>query len=297
MINANVGSGSPTFENQYSSEFDLVFKIARSAIRKVQSSNPLQFIDKGTIENGVIIEDAIVKLAESYAFDKNAVDVFAKKNPELVVRYFKDWTEKQFQTTVSFNDLRKVLLSGQSAEQIAETIVANLSESEGYEDFVNSKQIFEYASTEQDGNVPMVKVGNDISITNIKAILKALKDTVDGMSFVNSDFNKANIKRSTPKDRIYIVMPYWIKNAIDVDELAGVFNLSKAEIESKIVTIDSGNNIYVVDREAIIKYTRLYLMTDEWNAKALYMNYFLTVDRMYAFSQLFDSAFITVTRE
>ena len=69
MINANVGSGSPTFENQYSNEFELVFKIARSAIRKVQSSNPLQFIDKGTVENGVIIEDAIVKLAESYAFN------------------------------------------------------------------------------------------------------------------------------------------------------------------------------------------------------------------------------------
>lgn len=295
MINANVGVGSAQFNNEYSDEYSLVFKLAKSSILGVKSTNPLAVFDKGIVENGTVIEQAVIKLAESYAYDKNSVDVFAQKHPELAVRYFKDYTEKQYETTVNFNELRKVIMAGQSVERVAENIVANLTESDGYEDYVNSKQVLTYASTEQDGEVPMVKVGNDIAITDAKAILKAIKNTVKGMTFVNSDYNKSGIKRSTPKDRIVIVMPYKIKNALDVDELAGVFNLSKAELEERIIEIDEGNNIYILDKEAILKYTRLYLMTDQWNAKSLYMNYFLTVHRMYAFSQLFDSAFITVT--
>lgn len=295
MVNANVGVGSAQFNNEYSEEYGLVFKLAKSSILGVKSTNPLDTFDKGIVENGTIIEQAVIKLAESYAYDKNAVDVFAKKYPELAVRYFKDYTEKQYETTVNFNELRKVIMAGQSVERVAENIVANLTESDGFEDYVNSKQVLTYASTVQGDNTPMIKVGADIAITDPKAILKAIKNTVKGMTFVNSDYNRSGIKRSTPKDRIVIVMPYKIKNALDVDELAGVFNLSKAELEERIIEIDEGNNIYIMDKEAFVKYTRLYLMTDQWNAKALSMNYFLTVHRMYAFSELFDSAFITVT--
>ena len=91
---------------------------------------------------------------------------------------------------------------------------------------------------------------------------------------------------------IRIIMPYTIKNAIDVDELSGVFNLSKAEIESKIIETDTDEHyIYIVDQNAILDFTRLYEMVSQLNADGLFFNYFLHVERLFAISELFDGCF------
>ena len=114
------------------------------------------------------------------------------------------------------------------------------------------------------------------------------------MSFVNANSNAKGIEKSTPKEDIYIVMPYSIKNAIDVDELSGVFNLSKAEIENKIIITDSTDKyIYVVDKNAILSFTRLYEVKSQENAQGNFWNYFLHTERLMAISPLFDATFFT----
>ena len=71
-----------------------------------------------------------------------------------------------------------------------------------------------------------------------------------------------------------------------------VFNLDKAEIRNRIIEIDSTDNIvYIVDRNAILDYTRLYEMVNQLNADGLFYNYFLHVEDLFAISPLFDCCF------
>ena len=85
-------------------------------------------------------------------------------------------------------------------------------------------------------------------------------------------------------------MSYKMKTALDVDELAGVFNLEKERIDAKIIEIDDDDNyIYVLDERAILDYTRLYEMVDELNADGLFRNYYLHISDLFAISPLFNT--------
>ena len=96
-----------------SSEFAMIGKVAYSVIREVVAKNPLGEFLKGNIENGDTIEQAVVKLVESSAYDSTGAGALNRDTTvKMAVRYFKNWTRKKFKTTVdmSFVNILKVPL-------------------------------------------------------------------------------------------------------------------------------------------------------------------------------------------
>lgn len=284
-----------------SADLNLIGKIAIQIIRDVVTKNPLSGFMKGRIENGETIEQAVIKLLESSDFDRNGANALAPDTAEkMAVRYFNNWSKKTFDTTVFVTEIQKYLTGEISAESIIEKIVGNLAQSDTQELYEGIKSLLAWGSSlgsNGDDDAIITYLG-DIALsggqTDYKGILKKVKNTVKGMTYVNSDFNKAGIRRRTNLDDIIIVMPYTIVTDIDVDSLAGVFNLDKAEIKDRIVEVDTTDNkIYILDRYSILVYTRLYQMLTQLNAKGAFYNYFLHVERLFAISPLFDSAFFT----
>lgn len=305
-VTANYGQGISPANLTYdvNEAYAMVEKIARQVIRNVVAEDHLAVFDKLPIDKGTNIEEAIIKLVEAQASaDGSTVCVPIDTSNLIAVKYYKNWTKAQFKTRVSLDELRKIMLSDGNVEAIAERIAGTLVESDKQDKYEKVKGLFKYGVGSSNPVVAATFVdinkGAPIDCSTdggYKKLLKTIKNTVSGMKFVNSDFNTGGIKRKTLASDIYIVMPYKIKNAIDVDELAGVFNLSKAEIEGRIIEIDEGDNIYIVDQNAILDYTRLYELTSYWNAEGLFTNYWLTTERLYALSPLFDGCYISVTK-
>ena len=182
---------------------------------------------------------------------------------------------------------------------MASNLVSVLSQSRIDEKFQNVKKLLKWGTTA--GSLGSgTSVLKDVGAVNkaadgtldYKGILKKIKDTVKGMTFVNTTFNTAGLRRRTMLEDIVIVAPYTIINATDGDELSGVFNLSKAEIRDRLVEIDSEDTyIYIVDKNAILDFTRLYEMANEKNADGLFYNYYLHVEDLFAISPLFDACY------
>ncbi len=284
--------------------YAMVEKIARQVIRNVVTEDHLAVFDKLPVDKGTTIEEAIIKLVEAQpSADGSTVCAPISTEGLIAVKYYKNWTKAQFKTRVSIDEIRKVMDTDGNVEAIAERIAGTLVESDKQDKYEKVKGLFKYGvgSTNPVVAATFVDINKGTPIDcstdgGYKKLLKTIKNTVSGMKFVNADFNTGGIKRMTLASDIYIVMPYKIKNAIDVDELAGVFNLSKAEIEGRIIEIDEGDNIYIVDQNAILDYTRLYELTSFWNGEGLYTNYWLTTERLYALSPLFDGCYISVTK-
>ena len=292
------GTTPANYKEQVVERMNAIAKIAYQIIRGVQGQDKLDVFNKTPVDKGLTIEQMVVKLAESQAFDPEATDVFKPNFNAPVVRYFRDWSEKQFSTSVSRNDIRKVLEKSTDENTVAELLVAALAQGDIDEKFQDAKALFTYGATEN----LFTKVGEDIDVTatnGYKTLLKAIKNTVKAFTYVSDKYNKAEggLRTRSMVDNIRIIAPYDIITDLDVDELSGVFNLDKAEIREKIIETDATDgNIYIVDINAILICTRLYMMTDQLNPKALYHNYWLTVDRMFAISPLFNSAYIHYTR-
>lgn len=308
MTNATKGTDGAHYVPTTITELSgMIGKIAEQVIREVTAENHLSMFEKRPITNGDTVEQAVTTLATSQAYDKDGTYTLARQDPTLAVRYFNSWTRATFKTTVDTSLIRKVLETGKGVEEISSKIVAELNEGDTQEKYEAIKSLLKWGRQDQTGKA-LVKLDN-IAYNNgidYQALLVQLKDTVKGMQFVNTTYNGASLKRRTRKDDIVIVMPYKLKNRVDVEELAGVFNLDKAEIKDHIVEVDvdveeiSGQDcypVYVVDKNAILVYTRLYEMVDQKNAEGYFWNYFLQVERMFAISQLFDGCYFFVEAE
>lgn len=296
------GIGGADYEpNVYEQYGNMIGKLAKSFIRNVLAKNPLSVFDKGRINNGDTIENVVIGLLESQGYD----DAHALANQgegNIVAEYFKNWLYKRYSVTLKPMTLRKVRpeYAEDDVSDIATRVVGSLDQSAEHDHFIAFKEMLKWGATTGsygDDGTALVNKGTISAVggaPNYKGILKKIKDLVDDMSFVNANSNAKGIAKSTAKEDIYIVMPYSIKNAIDVDELSGVFNLSKAEIESKIIITDSTDKyIYVVDKNAILSFTRLYEVKSQENAQGNFWNYFLHTERMMAISPLFDATFFT----
>ena len=129
--------------------------------------------------------------------------------------------------------------------------------------------------------------------STITELLRKIRDCVDEFQFINSKYVLAGIENRTSLDDIYIVMPFKIKNSIDIDAMAYMFNMEKADLLAKIRVTDMDDGcVYILDRRAVFQYNRLLELTEQWNGKALLTNYWYTVDDMYGYSPLFKATYI-----
>ena len=285
----------------------MIGKIAESVIRENSTENYLSVFDKGIVDNGDTIEQAVVLLAESQAYDSTGAHTLDRETSEkFAVKYFKNWTPKTFKKTVDFSELRKVLIGAKSAADESAKIVSSTTEGDKQEQYEDIRNMMAWGRQSADGGTGEMLVRAETvaydsvnSSIDYKQTLVAMKDAISGMKFTNTSFNVASVKRRTKPEDIYILMPYQLKNRIDVEELAGVFNLDKAEIKDRIIETDMTNEsgyyyIYIVDKWAILDYTRLYEMLNQLNAEGRFWNYFLHTDRLYGLSGLFDACYIKV---
>ena len=286
---------------------EMIGKIAYSVIYDNTAKDILAVFDKMPIDKGDTIEQAVVKMAESLQYDPSGANALTREQSEkLAVRYFKDWTRKKFKKTVDVPEIRKVLDGTKDVADVSAKIVSSMTEGDKQEKYENVRDLLAWGRQTADGGtgavlvkaeeVPFDTTNNSI---DYKGVLVALKDVIKGMKFVNTNFNSISLKRRTREEDIYIIMPYKLKNRIDVEELAGVFNLDKAEIKDRIIEVDTNAEsgyyyIYVLDKHAVLDFTRLYQMVDQLNADGLFWNYFLHTERLYALSPLFDACYIKV---
>ena len=216
------GSTGALYTPNYQSEFDMIGKVALQVIKEVQAKNPLALFEQWTIENGDTIEQAVTKFVASRAYDATGANALTPdRTAKFAVRYFKDWSREVYPTTVDKSELRKVLTTQHDASDIASKIVSVLGQSDIDDKFNYTKGLLKSGVTNSvfKDVTEVAGVSYPVDITNgdYKEMLKYIKNTVKAFQFVSTNYNNAGIKQRTDASDIYIVMPYDLKNAIDVD--------------------------------------------------------------------------------
>lgn len=292
-------TGSDTFPVNANDVYDLVETIAVQNIRAVKSSNRIEdaFYDY-VVENGAVIEEAIIEMASKQAFVKTGAPDLSSKDPNLDVKYFNNWEAKQFETTIRRSDIRKVIADkGTGFDEVVSAILATLSEGEGYDDYkamrdiLNDKQNVGYDMSAQGG------IFAGLEPKNMKGVIYCMREMYNALKATNKvGLDATNgILQATPVEDIRIAVSESLLNLMDVVELANVFNLTKEELFGKLVVIpfeadaqdyDAGR-IVVYDRKALGRGTRLFEYSQDVIGKGLYTNHYLTTERCYFYNPLF----------
>lgn len=294
--------GSDTFPVNANEFYDLVETIAVQNIRAVKSSNRIEdaFYDY-VVDNGKVIEEAIVEMAKSQEFVNKGNPSFAPKDATLAVKYFNNWEAKQYQTTTRRDEVKKIIADkGTGADELIAKILGTLTEGEGYDDYKTMRDIIQNEAVGIDATAEgQVFPGKEPK--NMKGIIYAMREMYNALKATNvKGLPEGGFEQATPVEDIRIAISESILNLMDIVELANIFNLSKEELFGKLVVIPydadyDTAHILVYDRKALGRGTRLFEYSQDIIGKGLYTNHFLTTDRCYFYNSLYKALYLDVT--
>lgn len=289
--------GADTFPLETNEIYNMVEKIASQKIESAKNGNALEdAFYEYEVDKGSVVEEAVIKMAEAQTYDKNASDR-TPLDASVLTKYFNNWNAKQFQTTTRRDDIRKVCVAETSVDSVVADIIGTLSSGDGAYDFEQMRSLLQSSNIKDYAEILTGKP------KTMKGVIYALRDMFNHLKTNNTDCTTEAYKTYTPVDDIRIAIPDKVLNLIDVTELANIFNLSKEEIFGKIVSIpvddqiDKTNlySVYVYDKKAFGRATRLFEYGQEKVEKGRYENHYLTVDRMYFHNGLFKACKLDCT--
>ena len=294
--------GSLTFPQNANDAYGLLETICSQNIRALKSFNRIEdaFYDY-VVDNGTVIEEAVVKMAEAQNFVKTGAPNLAPVDPTLFVRYFNNWESKQFETTIRKSDIRKILANkGTGFEEVVAEIMGSLREGESYYDFTQMANVFDLVYNDDDFADASEAIFDDKVPASMKGVVYCLREMYNSIKATNSIGLKSTTNAAahgTPVEDIRIAVSESVLNLIDVVELANIFNLSKEELFGKLVVIPAdaltdNNIVYVYDRKALGRGTRLFEYSQDVIGKGLYSNHYLTTERCYFVNELYKGLYL-----
>lgn len=221
---------------------DLIDKVAITTVIKRNFNNPLGVLKSGSKPLGRFQENIHVNPVKAEEYDAEATTLLNIRKPDVATEYFQMNRQDKYPITINKAIMQQGFTSWEALSELTDEIVNNIYSGAYIDEWVLMKQLFEDFNKAGD----LITVENDFSdvVTGSKSLFKKLKTFSQQLSTPTTTFN-AYTQKHTDKPRVTWVEP---KNQIilvrqdvlvemDVEYLAGVFNLSKVELDKQIIAV------------------------------------------------------------
>ena len=298
-------NGSTAFPATPNAFLNAVETIASQRVKAVVSTNSIEdaFFEY-QVENGKVIEEAIIAMAQRQAFVPTASGAqpdLSPLDPTLYIRYFNNFEESQFKTTKREDEIASVMVAGKNPDDVGAEIVDTLTAGEGDYDYSQMRAIIEDVTTPVgvDASTALFNGGVPQSAKGIMYAMRKMFNAVKGTNTIGLP-QGVSTKQGVPVEDIRIAISEDVLALIDMVELASLFNLSKEEIYGKIVRLPhdpnyAGNIIRVYDRKSMGRATKVFAYAMENFPTRRYSNHTLTTSRAYFYNGLFKNLYLDVS--
>lgn len=271
--------------NQFISAF--VNQIGLIMAQNISWSNPLAEFKKGLLTHGDTIEDYMVDLVEAhtYSHDRNYMekDLFGQFVPRVKTNFHRINREEFYPVTVKESVMRRAFLNDTGLTGLAGQIMQAPMESDQWDEFLVMVNLFgEY---EKNGGFFKIQVPdlNTLNSTqeHARTVLRVMRAFIDTLSFRSRRYNAAAMSTAAkPEDLVIFCTPEF-RAAVDVDALAGAFNLDRTNLSARIIAIPAehfgieGAQAIMTTRNFFIVGDTLWQTTSQENAVGLTHNFYL----------------------
>lgn len=314
--------GTPAFANQFLNA--LVNRIATVRIQGATFNNPYSILKKGYLEFGETVEDIFVNIAKVIEYDPEKAEAreFKRNLPDVRSAFHVMNWRTIYPVTIQDEDLRLAFLSMEGVTGLIAKIVDQVYTAAEYDEFLLFKYLMIKAISHGETAYRAIPAGD---------FHKQSAVTFRGLSnqllFMGSDFNHANVKTNTPKNRQVIFMDAMFNAEFDVNVLAAAFNMEKADFMGRLFLIDNWTEFdnerfeiirahsdgieevtaaelallanvkaVILDENWFQVYDNNNKMTEKYVASGLYWNYFYHVWKTVSYSP-FANAIAIVTAD
>lgn len=287
----------------------LVNKIVYQRVEYMEFDNPFKKYDGFPVEYGDTIENIFVDTQLGEKFDKDATDPFKKTGAVVKSTYSHINYEMQYPITIEDKLMKRCCLSEFGLMRLVDVIVSRLAMKSSVDEYLgtiimlNNKDIYAKGFEEID----VSKATTDAE--KYKIVAKTMGNVSDDMALPSIDNNKMGVMNVTGKDRQLLIIKQTLLRSIDMDYLAGVFNLSKIDLLKNIIPVRSfkavintssgatitpsekGDDIdfVILDERGFDNHVALQDGGSIYNPKGKYINYFLNLWKIISYRYDFQA--------
>jgi len=279
----------------------LLNKIVKTIVHTKMFNNPLKSLKKGKKPLGDTIEEIYTNFLKGTTPDKVGATLLQRHLPDTKAVYHRMNYQHQYAITVDRRTLSKAFASYENLETYVNSIIGALYNSAELDEFINMKQLLKSAI--EKGAMKVVPISNPLeSEANAKDFIKAIKTVSGYMEFPSKEWNgyltaqstdTLPIETFTKKNEQILIIDTATNVSVAVDVLASAFNMSVVEFNDtrKIIVDEIADGVHacLVDEAFFQVYDDFFAITDFYNGKGVYTNFYLNVDQTLAYSPLVNA--------
>ena len=274
---------------------NLINRIGLTIVRNKTFNNPLSILRKGSMPLGTDIQDLYENPAQAEQYELSNTEMaklLTITDPDTHVAYYRRNRKDLYTKTISRENLQGAFVSWEKFESYISAITTSLYSGNYIDEFKLTKSLVDGA---YDNNKVIVEtVTNPTDNASSKAFVKKVRSLFSKMSFPSTDYNayskfsgaKGEITTWTDKDRLVLMITADALAEVEVETLAQAFNLSYADMQARIVTVDKFENEEIVavlcDEAWFQIYENIMRFDEFYNARVMAWNEYLHVWQTYA---------------
>lgn len=294
---ADIVTSMPTTLNSFIETLTNKYVLPR--VYSKNFTNPLKKLKRGYLENGDGLEMQFVYDAQVKNFSEHwdnsgqtpEADLIRKIKPKVEALYITTNYDKKSKITIMVKEMKKAFYTEGGLQRLINSITASLQNGLEKTEFKMTKALIgalisgKKLNTE-DGTISeedisakkqATKVINIADYeTNPKALLEKIRTTAGLMEFPNTEYNMAQVENWVNREDLVFVTTPEVEAKLDVNTLAYVFNLNKAEIPYSIIHVDKipvSNTVFTGKKVLGVLMDKNFLQIwDTWNGGGSFFN-------------------------
>ena len=268
----------------------VVEKIGKQQYSSKAYLNPLARFKKGFIENASEIEEIYVARVQGVNQDFEGTDTLKRVKPTITTQYHKQNYGKCYTATVTDQQVRRGFTTTGGVNRIADEIITQLQTGYEYDEYIAMRDNFCDLIEGTPAKRPVSAITNQATA---KEFVKKVKKDIAKMKFRSKEF--ATVERNCKPSDLILVLRTGILAEIDVELLATAFNVSKTDLDTMIVEVDDFPNqskvqAMLLETDALMVFDTLYNIEPQRNAKGMFTNHHLNVEKIISTSNMYNVA-------
>ena len=271
--------------------------------------NPLAKYKRGMLTTGDTIEEIMNGLLEAHRYNANAeyleADIFGTERPETQVNFHKINRKDYYKLSINEVELRKAFTSEFGLSNFITNLMSTPQTSDQWDEFLITASLF--AEWHKFGgyfnvNIPDVSAQGSTQADSQFA-LRRMREMGDTLPFLSRRYNPAHMPMSVQRDELELFITPEANAAIDVEALAGAFNIDKADFATR-KTIIPAEYVGIDGFQAMLTTKEFFVIADSLmetrsaqNPVGLVINYFLHHQQVISASRFAPAILFTSTEE
>lgn len=276
----------------------LINRIAFTYVRGQRWNNKLAVFKGQKINYGSTIQEIAPNWIRAHAYNVEEETLLKLNKPEAQVWYHSQNRQDRYDISVSYDDLRTAFVDEYGLNNFIAKIMEVPLNSDEYDEYRIMMQLI--AEYENSFGFYKQAVGEINSEETAKNFLKQLRADAGMLEFPSARYNAENV--SIPvfarNSELVLLMTPQVKSSLDVDALAVLFNMEKADVNQRIVIVDEfpipSVQALLTTEDFFVCHDTVYENTNFWNPQTLVNNYYLHHWGIYSVSPFVPAILYTV---